>query len=125
DGTITASDSILHLQGVSEAVIYLVNETSYNGFDKHPVKEGAPYIEKVNDNAWHLVNYTYPELKQRHITDYQNIFNRAKFEDVLIIGYMTLNIFNRAKFALKGAKFDNKRTTDQQLFDYTEKEEQN
>ena len=79
DGTITASDSILHLQGVSEAVIYLVNETSYNGFDKHPVKEGAPYIEKVNDNAWHLVNYTYPELKQRHITDYQNIFNRAKF----------------------------------------------
>lgn len=106
DGTITASDSILHLQGVSEAVIYLVNETSYNGFDKHPVKEGAPYIEKVNDNAWHLVYYTYPELKQRHITDYQNIFNRAKF-------------------ALKGAKFDNKRTTDQQLFDYTEKEEQN
>ena len=106
DGTITASDSTLHLQGVSEAVIYLVNETSYNGFDKHPVKEGAPYIEKVNDNAWHLVNYTYPELKQRHITDYQNIFNRAKF-------------------ALKGAKFDNKRTTDQQLFDYTEKEEQN
>lgn len=106
DGTITASDSILHLQGVSEAVIYLVNETSYNGFDKHPVKEGAPYIEKVNDNAWHLVNYTYPELKQRHITDYQNIFNRAKF-------------------ALKGAKFDNKRTTHQQLFDYTEKEEQN
>ena len=105
DGTITASDSILHLQGVSEAVIYLVNETSYNGFDKHPVKEGAPYIEKVNDNAWHLVNYTYPELKQRHITDYQNIFNRAKF-------------------ALKGAKFDNRRTTDQQLFDYTEKEEQ-
>ena len=106
DGTITASDSTLHLQGVSEAVIYLVNETSYNGFDKHPVKEGAPYIEKVNDNAWHLVNYTYPELKQRHITDYQNIFNRAKF-------------------ALKGAKFDNRRTTDQQLFDYTEKEEQN
>lgn len=106
DGTITAADSILHLQDVSEAVIYLVNETSYNGFDKHPVKEGAPYIEKVNDNAWHLVNYTYPELKQRHITDYQNIFNRAKF-------------------ALKGAKFDNRRTTDQQLFDYTEKEEQN
>ena len=106
DGTITASDSTLHLQDVSEAVIYLVNETSYNGFDKHPVKEGAPYIEKVNDNAWHLVNYTYPELKQRHITDYQNIFNRAKF-------------------ALKGAKFDNRRTTDQQLFDYTEKEEQN
>lgn len=47
DGTITADDSTLHLQDVSEAVIYLVNETSYNGFDKHPVKEGAPYIERL------------------------------------------------------------------------------
>ncbi len=77
DGTITAYRFYSHLQDVSEAVIYLVNETSYNGFDKHPVKEGAPYIEKVNDNAWHLVNYTYPELKQRHITDYQKLFDRA------------------------------------------------
>lgn len=47
DGTITASDSILHLQGVSEAVIYLVNETSYNGFDKHPVKEGLHILKRL------------------------------------------------------------------------------
>ena len=45
DGSISASDSTLHLTGVTEAIIYLVNETSYNGFDKHPVKEGAPYLE--------------------------------------------------------------------------------
>ena len=106
DGTITPSDSTLHLQGVTEAIIYLVNETSYNGFDKHPVKEGAPYLEKVTDDAWHLANYTYPEFKQRHIADYQNIFNRTSF-------------------TLKGAKFDSKRTTEQQLYDYTEKNEKN
>lgn len=106
DGNVTASDSTLHLQGVTEAVIYLVNETSYNGFDKHPVKEGAPYLENVTDDVWHLVNYTYPEFKQRHIADYQNIFNRTCF-------------------ILKGAKIDNKRTTEQQLFDYTEKNESN
>jgi len=106
DGTITPTDSTLHLQGVTEAIIYLVNETSYNGFDKHPVKEGAPYLEKVTDDAWHLVNYTYPEFKQRHIADYQNIFKRTSF-------------------MLKGAKFDDKRTTEQQLYDYTEKNEKN
>ena len=106
DGTITPSDSTLHLQGVTEAIIYLVNETSYNGFDKHPVKEGAPYLEKVTDDAWHLANYTYPEFKQRHIADYQNIFNRTSF-------------------TLKVAKFDSKRTTEQQLYDYTEKNEKN
>lgn len=106
DGTITPTDSTLHLQGVSEAIIYLVNETSYNGFDKHPVKEGAPYLEKVTDEAWHLVNYTYPEFKQRHIADYQQLFKRAQF-------------------SLKGAKFDNKRTTDEQLWAYSEQNEQN
>ena len=106
DGTITPTDSTLHLQGVSEAVIYLVNETSYNGFDKHPVTEGAPYLEKVADDAWHLVNYTYPEFKQRHVQDYQKLFKRAQF-------------------SLAGAKFDNKRTTERQLSDYTENNEHN
>lgn len=49
---------------MSEAIIYLVNETSYNGFDKHPVKEGAPYIENVTDEAWHLANFTYEEFQE-------------------------------------------------------------
>ena len=106
DGSITLSDSTLHLKGVSEAVIYFVNETSYNGFDKHPVKEGAPYLEKVTDDAWHLKNFTYSEFKERHITDYQSLFRRTAF-------------------SLKDAKFDNKRTTEQQLCDYTEKNEHN
>ena len=62
DGKMWASDSILHLKDVSEAIIYLINETSYNGFDKHPAKEGAPYIENVADDAWHLANFTYDEF---------------------------------------------------------------
>ncbi len=87
DGKVWTSDSVLHLKDVSEAIIYLVNETSYNGFDKHPVKEGAPYIENVTDEAWHLANFTYEEFKQRHIADYKKLFDRV-----------SLN--------LKGAKFD-------------------
>lgn len=100
DGSITPTDSTLHLQGVSEAIIYFVNETSYNGFDKHPVTEGAPYIEKVADDAWHLVNYTYPELRQRHVNDYKQFFDRTRF-------------------ILKGARYDTQRNTEQQLLDYT------
>ena len=106
DGKISATDSTLHLAGVTEAVLYFVNETSYNGFDKHPVTEGAPYIENVTDDAWHLVNYSYQELKQRHIADYQALFNRVSF-------------------SLQGAKVDLKRPTDQQLFDYSKKNESN
>ena len=106
DGQVWADDSVLHLKDVSEAIIYLVNETSYNGFDKHPVKEGAPYIERVSDNAWHLANFTYDEFKQRHIADYRKLFDRV-----------SLN--------LKGAKFDASRTTDQQLLAYSDNHESN
>lgn len=106
DGTITAGDSVLQLRGVSEAIIYFVNETSYNGFDKHPVTEGAPYLERVTDDAWHLVNYSYQEFRQRHIADYKRLFDRAHF-------------------SLQGAKYDTQRTTEQQLFDYTDKNQSN
>ncbi len=106
DGSITASDSTLHLQGVTEAVIYLVNESSYNGFDKHPVKEGAPYIENATDDAWHLANYKYSELRERHIKDYKALFDRVQLE-------------------LAGAQFDKTRSTDQQLLAYSDRNEQN
>ena len=106
DGQVWADDSVLHLKDVSEAIIYLVNETSYNGFDKHPVKEGAPYIERVSDDAWHLANFTYDEFKQRHIADYRKLFDRV-----------SLN--------LKGAKFDASRPTDLQLLAYSDNHESN
>lgn len=106
DGNIYASDSTLHLKGVTEAVIYLINETSYNGFDKHPVKAGASYIENATDNIWHLANFTYKELRQRHLADYKQLFDRVKFN-------------------LENAFFDNQRSTDQQLLAYTDEQEEN
>lgn len=106
DGKVWATDSTLHLQNVSEAIVYLVNETSYNGFDKHPVKKGAPYIEKVTDDAWHLANFTYEEFKQRHITDYKSLFGRVNFK-------------------LDKAQCDTKRTTAEQLLAYTDQQERN
>ena len=106
DGKVWASDSVLHLKDVSEAIIYLINETSYNGFDKHPVKEGAPYIENIADDAWHLANFTYDEFKQRHIADYKKLFDRVSL-------------------SLKGAKFDATRPTDRQLLAYSDNHESN
>jgi len=38
-GQVTVKDSTLVLQDVTEATLYFVNETSFNGFDKHPVRE--------------------------------------------------------------------------------------
>lgn len=101
DGSVTALDSTLILKNVTEATIYIVNETSFNGYDKHPVEQGAPYIEKATDNLWHLENYTYQQIKERHIADYQQYFNRVSL-------------------SLEGEKIDTSRPTDQQLKDYTD-----
>ena len=78
DGEVSTSDSTLTIANAKEAVIYLVNETSFNGYDKHPVKEGAPYIENASDDIWHTQNYTYNEFRTRHIADYQQYYDRVK-----------------------------------------------
>ena len=78
DGEVTARDSSLTIRHATEAIVYIVNETSFNGFDKHPVKEGAPYLEQAANDLWHTQNYSYDEFYQRHLADYQAIYDRVK-----------------------------------------------
>ena len=101
-GKVLTGDSTLLISGATEATVYFVNATSFNGFDKHPVNEGARYIEQAADDAWHLVNYTYDQLRERHITDYKAIYDRFKLK-------------------LGNATFDTMRNTEQQLKDYTDR----
>ncbi len=80
DGQVTAADSTLTIRGGKEAVIYIVNETSFNGFDKHPVHEMAPYLERATDDIWHTQNFSYEQFRQRHIADYQHLYDRVKLQ---------------------------------------------
>ena len=78
DGSVSTADSVLTISRGTEAVVYVVNETSFNGFDKHPVREGAPYIERAADDIWHTVNVTYPDVRRRHVEDYHRFYNRLR-----------------------------------------------
>lgn len=98
-GTVERTDSGLVVRDATEATVYIVNETSFNGHDRHPVTQGAPYIENAMDDAWHLVNYKYGELLSRHVADYRAIFGRVRF-------------------ALAGAAFNATRPTNRMLMDY-------
>ena len=80
DGAVSTADSTLTISHAKEATIYLVNETSFNGFDKHPVKEGAPYIERVTDEIWHTKNLAYEEFRDRHVKDYQKYYDRVRLD---------------------------------------------
>ena len=78
DGQVAANDSSLTITGASDAIVYIVNETSYNGPNSHPVTEGAPYLERAADAAWHTRNYSYEQFRSRHIEDYRSIFQRTR-----------------------------------------------
>lgn len=79
-GVITSKDGQLHLKGVQKATIYIVCETSFYHKD----------YKKINAEHAALV-YTkpYEELFQKHIHDYQQLFNRVSLD----LGREDLNIF--------------------------------
>ncbi len=77
DGEMTASDSTITITHAKEAILYMINETSFNGFDKHPVTDGAPYLENAANDLWHTQNLTYDEFYQRHLDDYKAIYDRV------------------------------------------------
>ena len=78
DGQVVAADSSLTIRGGSEAIIYLINETSFNGFDRHPVRDGAPYLERAADDIWHTENIDYQGARSRHVADYQRYYKRVR-----------------------------------------------
>jgi alpha-L-fucosidase 2 len=78
DGKIVKTDSTLSIEGATEAYIYVSLATSFNGFDKDPVKEGKndtaialSYLHNAQKKPW-------TQLLQQHENDYRHFFNRVK-----------------------------------------------
>ena len=80
DGRVTSADSTLTISGAREATIYVVNETSFNGFDKHPVTEGRDYQALAADDLRRLHGNSYDDIRQRHIADYRQYYDRVKLK---------------------------------------------
>lgn len=70
----------LKLEGGKEAVVLIANVTSFNGFDKDPVKEGREYRKQVASRMELAARKTYEQLYRAHVTDYQSFFNRVKLD---------------------------------------------
>jgi alpha-L-fucosidase 2 len=80
DGTVTASDSTLTIRDARQATLYIINETSFNGFDRHPVTEGADYLALASDDIWHTQNITYDGARTNHVADYRQYYDRVKLQ---------------------------------------------
>lgn len=102
----TEGNSVL-VEGSREVIIFLVNATSFNGYDKDPAKEGKPYQQIANARLKRLAALPYETLREKHIADYKTIFDRVKLslgkgtadsrstEDILK-EYVDENVFNPA-----------------------------
>ena len=80
DGTITTSDKNLGLKNATEAVIYVSIATSFNGFDKNPAKYGLNDKAIATGNLNKAFTKSFDTLKQSHIADYQQFYNRVTLD---------------------------------------------
>ena len=72
-----ADDDAVVAYGDKEVTLYIVNGTSFNGFDKDPVREGRPYRQIADGRLHHLASIPYERLKSRHVEDYKSIYDRV------------------------------------------------
>ena len=75
-----ASDGVLKISGVREAVIYVTNSTSFAGFDRDPVKEGREYKQEALRNSQEAAQLGWKKLWKNHQKDYTELFDRVSID---------------------------------------------
>jgi len=79
DGEVTSSATGIRVNNATEVILYISAATSFNGFDKCPDREGRDERQLVQtylNNA----SKAFKTIRQQHITDYQNYFNRLRLD---------------------------------------------
>lgn len=103
--SVRTDDDAIIVDGAREVTLYIVDATSFNGYDKDPVKQGKPYKQLADAKLKHITSVPYPKLWYRNVKDYQSIYNRVKLSlgtgnadqrptDVQLREYIDENRFN-------------------------------
>jgi alpha-L-fucosidase 2 len=80
DGKIKFSNKGLSLSKASKATVLVSIATSFNGFDKNPATEGKDNRVIASNQLREALLKNYQEIKERHIKDYQSLFNRVTLD---------------------------------------------
>ena len=102
-----ATDGGLAIDGNREVTILIANVTSFNGFDKDPVKEGRDYKTLVRKRIDAAAKKSVGKLLTAHVNDFQKYFGRVSLD----LGKTDASIASMP--------------TDKQLYDYTAKDQRN
>ena len=70
----------MKLDGVTEALVLIANVTSFNGFDKDPVREGRDYRRIVSQRMERAAAKSFEDLRKAHVANYTSYFSRVKLD---------------------------------------------
>jgi len=79
-GTVAWDGQILEVAGADEAVLLISAETSFNGFDKSPSREGRDPVSAAVRRLAFAQLRSYADLLSRHEEDYRRLFGRVKID---------------------------------------------
>jgi alpha-L-fucosidase 2 len=80
-GTRQSTENRIDIHHANSVTIYLTAETSFNGFDKSPGKQGKdPDVLTQLTLAKIVGRYYYAQLLSEHIKDYQSLFKRVQLD---------------------------------------------
>ncbi len=77
DGKKTFEDNKLLIKGATEFTLAVSMATSFNGFDKHPVREGKDEKQHAAQVLNRLKGKTGKEIQSKHETDFSKYYSRV------------------------------------------------
>src|SRR5690606_4671714 len=82
-GNVVVTDSTIstiQVKNADEAIVYVSMATSFNGFDKDPVKNGLDNESITKKQLQEGFSKNYQTLTENHLNDYQSFFNRVSLD---------------------------------------------
>lgn len=77
-GKLSLTDSSIIVKNATEAILYVSTATSFNGFDKDPVKQGLNNKEIAQNQLKKAVGKNFSEIKKAHVKDFRHFMDRVE-----------------------------------------------
>lgn len=87
-GLVSSEQDKIMVHHAEEVILIVAMQTSYNGFDKDPVKEGKKYGLLCDRDIKKCMKKTFEELLETHAKDFSSLFKRVN----LVMGKEKRNV---------------------------------
>ena len=80
DGKVIADGGTVRVEGATEAVLLLAAGSSFNGYDRSPSRDGVDPAVRTAADLRAAAGRPFSALRERHVRDYQALFNRVTLQ---------------------------------------------